>query len=372
MTIVVEETDHGRFYTVDGDRFASVTTILDPLAAPGLVPWSGWLSAKTACEDLPRLVAAMRIEPCERTFHRHDHAVGAPCTRGICPCNRCLPCLQRQISNKYRSESSRRADEGRRVHKWVEHWVLSGGEHAPCDPDIRPYIDTFLQFVEAYGLTPESWLMCEAICVNRAAGYAGTTDGIIRFGSVTPLGAELVAKVLNVTVDQAAADKLTIDVIDDFKSREKEDAKFYPSQALQLSAYRWSPKVWIKNANQYVDMPDTAGAVLIQLRPDGFTVRPVVANEVSYQAFLAQKEAHDWLAEFGTASVSSRTFKPAKPLKAAKRAARKATSSPATTKFAEVPEAGTVEATGPKVAALFGAPSKTPHPDSPHGDEIPF
>jgi hypothetical protein len=277
----------------------------------------------------------------------------------------------------YRRESSRRADEGGRVHKWVEHWVLRDGEHAPCDRDIRPYIDTFLRFIEAYGLTPDSWLMCEAIVVNKADGYAGTTDGIIRFNSSTTLGAELVAKVRGVTIDQAASDKLTIDAIDDFKTREKEPGegespKLYPSHALQLGAYRWAPMVWIKSAQKYVGMPDTDGAVIIQLRPDDFLCRPVVADERTYKAFLSQKGSHDWLADYGTASISSRTFKPAKPEKPVKatRATRARKATPKTANFEEVQPAGTETVAGAKVAALFGGPE--PHPDSPYGDEIPF
>lgn len=56
-------------------------------------------------------------------------------------------------------------------------------------------------------------------------------------------------------------------------------------------------------------MPATDGGMLVQLRPDGFTVRLVVTTEETYRdGFLPALALSNWLIEFGPAAVSSHSF----------------------------------------------------------------
>jgi hypothetical protein len=49
--------------------------------------------------------------------------------------------------------------------------------------------------------------------------------------------------------------------------------------------------------------------VIVQLRPNGYAVRPVTCDRGIYErGFLAALNMYRWLTEEGAASVSSRTF----------------------------------------------------------------
>ena len=406
---IVEPGSGGKFYEINGEKYPRVTAILDPLASPGLVPWSGWLAAKTACEDVPALLAAMLVAECGRTHYRCQHTPDVPCS-SECPCRKCLPCVERKLSNMHRSESARRAREGGEFHRYAETWVLRGGERRTVPPEVAPYARAFDSFVTDFGLTPESWYFCEAIAINFTERYAGTCDGAIIVKATTTASTWLVAAILGITEDEAKSTGRSVKILIDYKTREKpstdEDGeriapiKLYPSQAMQLTAYRRSEKLYVKQSGTCVTMPTFDGAALVQLRPDGYTVRPVVADDRTYAAFLSQKAVFEWETEYGTASVSVRSFKPAKPVKATR--PRKATTAPtpdgepsaAPAKVAPrkraakaaapaAPAASIAEQTRAAVlgtattvvdkpqATLFPA-EKPAHPNSPYNDDIPF
>lgn len=337
--------DGRRYYLIGEERFWSVTTALDVAAKAGLLPWAADLAAQHAFLELPTLITASRIKPCGRTWVRCKHEWRERCD--ACPCARCRACVTKWLGDRHIAESSRRADEGNAVHKVVGWWALHDGQWTSYDPTIEPYLASFRRFVEAYGLTPDSWLMTEGTVIHRAHQWAGTADGIVRFDATrTDAAADLVARVLYAAgeyrdaryaedvVRAVQTDGRTVDLLDDVKTREKPEPKFYPDQALQTTAYRNAAVVRIKNTDLEQPMPDTHGAVLIQLRPDGCTPRLVVADDEAYEAFLHALGLFRWLTDHGTASVSSRSFP--LPKAAPKVRARKATASPAGTRPAAV------------------------------------
>ncbi len=320
---VTDETSGERWYILpDGNggelRLLSVTTAFRVIAKIGLDIWKTEYTASAAFEELPTVITASRKKPCGRSRHQCKNHDWETCPDR--PCAVCRECVARWIAARHAAHTKRRSDEGDRVHDLIEWWSLHG-EIRPHDPDIAPYVAAFQGFVEAYGLRPDSFLMCEATCVNKADNYAGRTDGIIRFeATASPEATDLVARTLRFNGEYAhlktpdairrnvVKDKRSVDLIVDWKSREKEGPQFYPDQALQIAGYRWSPRVLIKRTEQFVDMPNTDGGVIIQLRPDGATARLVVADEETYEAFLSALRLSLWFTERGARAVGAHTF----------------------------------------------------------------
>lgn len=303
----VEESDDGRWYIIDGQRLMSVTTAFNAIAKRGLVPWAGKLAAEQAFLELPTLVVASRKRPCERTSNRCQHEPEQTCER--CPCRECKACIAKWVADRHLRETSRRADEGTRVHDVAEWWSFHG-EVKDHDDDIAPYVKSFLQFVEEYGITPADVLLAEALLVHREIGAAGTTDGIIRFHAErSEAAAKLISRLTGVPWRKAQKLKLTVDLLIDYKSRENDTAKLYPEYALQLAGYRHFPVVRIKNSDHEEPLQATDGGLIVQLRPDGYTARLVVCDRDTYErGFLPALRLYDWLVESGPASISSYTF----------------------------------------------------------------
>jgi hypothetical protein len=303
----VEESDDGRWYIIDGQRLMSVTTALDALGKRGLIIWSANLAAELAFVELPRLAGARHVDPCGRTWSRCRHEDGETCER--CPCRECRACTQAWVARRHERESSRRADEGTRVHDVIEWWTLHD-EIKAHDDDIAPYVEAFLAFVAEYGIRPDDFLLSEALLVHRDIGAAGTTDGVVRIHAErTPAAAKLVSRLTGVPWRKAMKLKLTVDVIVDWKTREDDEAQYYPEYALQLAGYRHFPVVRLKDSDVEVPMLPTDGGVIVQLRPNGAGVRLVVCDEDTFRrGFLNALGLYEWLIECGPASVSSRTF----------------------------------------------------------------
>lgn len=330
-----EESGH-RFYPIDGENFWSVSTATGVIGKEFLTFWSASLAAAFAFDELPTILSASMIVPCGRSYIRckDKHDWRDPHIAGVCPCLVCEGCIRKNMSNLHDQVKRRRADEGKRTHHVIEWWAENNGDWRAHDPDIEPYIQAFKAFAAEYGITPDSFLMTERVVINRKHKYAGMTDGLLLIeASRTRAAAELVAKLLSkntgeaITADEAAAQNLTVLVLIDFKTQDKakEDEKFYPEAALQLGGgYRYAETVRIKNTEVEEPMPHTDGAMLIHLRPDGATPRLIVSDETTFEAFLMALGLFRWLNEFGTASVSVRSFPLPKPVKAVKSTARKA------------------------------------------------
>jgi hypothetical protein len=303
----VEESNDGRWYIIDGQRLMSVTTAFNAIAKRGVVPWAGKLAAEQAFLELPSLVVASRRRPCERTNNHCKHDPEETCER--CPCRECKACVEKWVGDRHLRETARRADEGTRIHDVAEWWSFHG-DVKDHDDDIAPYVKAFLAFVDEYGITPADVLLAEALLVHREVGAAGTTDGIIRFHAErSEAAAKLVSRLLQVPWRRAQKRKLTVDLIIDYKSRQGDGPQLYPEYALQLAGYRHFPVVRIKNSDHEEPLQRTAGGLIVQLRPDGYTARLVVCDEDTYRrGFLPALNLYGWLTESGPASISSYTF----------------------------------------------------------------
>ncbi|MFG1846706.1 hypothetical protein [Micromonospora carbonacea] len=303
----VEEVDDRRYYLIGDARLLSCTTVTGVIAKDALLRYAANQAVAAVFAELPSIVIASRTKPCGNTGRRCDHDNTTRCDN--CACHECKACIARWLSERHIEHSARRADEGTRTHDVIEWWSYHG-QIKPYDADIAPYVKAFEAFVAEYGLTPDSFLASEALVINKGAGYAGTTDGVIRFrADATPAAAKLVSRVTQIQAKRAVKLGLTVDLLVDFKTREGEGPKFYPEQALQLTGYRHAPVIRIKGDDVDHPMLPTDGGMLIQLRPDGVTPRLAVTTERTYRrGFLYALGLTKWLIEEGPAAVSSHTF----------------------------------------------------------------
>ncbi len=91
---------------------------------------------------------------------------------------------------------------------------------------------------------------------------------------------------------------------------EQEHAEIYPEYVLQLTGYRFAETMMPKLAAAEMERPmiQTDAAVVLQVRPDGYTFRPVRADGKSMKAFRAALDLYAWESEHGSESTLVRAF----------------------------------------------------------------
>ncbi len=338
VTLLDPEDDRYYLLPDTGERFRRVTSAL-VAEGEGFQRWGAGCTADAAFEELPALIKATRIKPCGNTYSHCKHEDGNICEK--CPCHECEPCLHKYLVGRQFAECSRRADEGTRIHKAIEHWVIYE-KWLDVDDDIKVYMETFKRFVIDYGIKPDDFNVTEATVINREYWFAGTTDGIIHLEPRTDAAAELIAKIVSrkmriekgdpknnfigVTPAEVKERWICLDIMLDWKSREK-DEPFIPNKfASQLSAYLNSPRIRLKTAlHQEIDMPHVDAAMIVQIRPDGYEVRPVVADKDAFEAFVNLWKYRLWCHDHGTESVSKKSFARKTKTPPRKKPAKKAT-----------------------------------------------
>ena len=136
------------YYTVDGKYAPSVTTILDSIAKPALIPWAANQGAKFYLEN-------------------HTKMDGAELAKGI--------------RTAYRTSSGSAINIGMAVHKWCEEailWKLGKGP-SPKKPDMGEEADNSIHaFREWVKENDIEWISAEEKVFNREHGYAGTVDAV--------------------------------------------------------------------------------------------------------------------------------------------------------------------------------------------------
>lgn len=293
-------------------RYVSVTTALSVVAKPALIFWSANLAAERAMNNLPKLIAAARrTEPCGRSRARTDPPA----------CGECAECAEHWVAIFHHGEKERRAREGSAVHDILEWWIRIGewkytpradwGMYAPTPDEMAPYILKLQAFIVDYGLTPESFLTSECTVFNHTFKYAGTLDAIVEIKPVTKKAAELCARINHT---QYAGSSLALDtpvrLLIDAKSREGEGAQLYTEHPLQLAAYRFAETMLPKLAAPEMEAPmfATDGAAILQIRPDGYTFRPVVTDGKTMKAFRAVLDLAAWEGEHGERDTQVQAF----------------------------------------------------------------
>lgn len=227
--------DRGRTYIwpPTGEQFASVTTIQSAMAKPALVYWSARSVAEgvLAREDEWR---AIREEQGDEATVRF--------LKG-------LPWDKRDKA----------ADSGSAVHAAIDAELK--GVAAPRWPKaLLPFREQYERFKAAY--RPE-WVTSEATVYSRK-GHAGTLDWIARIGGRLLLG--------------------------DVKTGER----IYDEVALQLAAYRYSEWMDLGDGIEH-PVPSVEACAVLHLRPNGYQLVEVKADEHQYRSFLHLLQVYRWM-----------------------------------------------------------------------------
>jgi hypothetical protein len=304
-------------------RYTSVTTALSIKEKDGLKYWSANLAAARAVDNLPELMAAVLVQDCGRAWARTE-PLG---------CGSCLPCRQRWLALFHVGESARRAREGTAMHDVLERWIATGEWlYTPAftgDPDVdqyvptaevmAPYIQRLQEWAADYGLTPDDFLASECTVWNHRLKCAGTLDFIVDIHPRTKAAAELCARINHsqaLTVYEAVGQAADVDltrpvrILGDAKSRENEDAAIYSEYTLQLTGYRFAETMTPKHAAPEMEQPmlATDAAAVLQVRPDGYTFRPLTTSGAEMRAFEHALELYRWESERGSESTLVRAF----------------------------------------------------------------
>jgi hypothetical protein len=263
------------WYRVKGTdlKLRRVTTILEQGCSKGdaLTFWAGNITAETAMNNLPYLVSSSLYA--DKRTEAYDW-------------------LRRAHTRK----KDERKDVGSAVHKVIEANVLGTPMPAELldDPELVPFLDHFLRFVEEWQVTFEA---SEMVVGNEEQGYAGTLDYLVR----SPLIAAALASYFACDVPADAV------FCGDTKTGGELDVKgVYPEASLQMAAYRKAPVAWLRDGSK-VPMPETFWAgVVLHLRPEGYRLIPAVADDAVFDAFLTVKRNAEW-----TSGLSKTVIRPA-------------------------------------------------------------
>jgi hypothetical protein len=227
-----------------GERFWSVTTILNAVPKPALVNWAAKMAAEFAVENVDQITALVRKGEPEAAVAL---VKGAP----------------------WRSRD-RAAAVGTHVHELVSAMIL-GTPWDDWPEELSPYLENFLSFVSDYDVTFEA---SECQIYSRAEKYAGSFDFIATIPRIAEAG--------------YAGPKVIGDV--------KTGKGVYAEAALQMAAYAAADFIGLPNDTE-VPMPQVDAGVVLHLRPDGYALIPVRVDREVFQSFLYTREMFRWLEE---------------------------------------------------------------------------
>lgn len=223
-----------RFYTWQGQVYPSVTTILQAVAKPALVPWAARRVAEAAVADAHVLVKLREIDP-EAAIERLAKAVWRNKTRA--------------------------ALTGTQLHRAAE--AITGHGRFELTPESAPFVRQFEAFLAA---CQPSFRHREVAVYSRTHGYAGTLDAIAEMGGRT--------------------------VLLDFKTSKG----VYSEHALQLAAYRHAEFVGADDGTE-LPLPAIDAAYILHITPERWRLIEMDAGDETFAAFLAAKTLSAWLAQ---------------------------------------------------------------------------
>ncbi len=256
-----------------GAKLRRVTTILGQgYPKPELMFWSANLTAADAFATLPTLVAAsLRPEKKEAAYDwlRKGHI----------------------------RKKEERGDIGTAAHELVEAHVLGTPlpEELLAAPEMAPYLDGFLRFVEEWQVTFEA---SEMTVGNFTEGYAGKLDYLFRSPKV--------AAALKVPAS-------TLFIGDTKTGGELDEKGVYPEAGLQMAAYRRAEVGWLRDASK-IPLPHVHDVgIVLHLRPEGYRVMPLKCGDDVFNAFLYVQQVAEFKRVLSKSVVGEALALPAAP-----------------------------------------------------------
>lgn len=266
---------YGRFYEWRNDRYFSVTTIIGGgIPKPALINWAKKFVADYTLDQW--VLLSRKVELMETIEDDDDRA------------------SERETIRKWLSDSpyrdrDKKADLGTLVHDYAEAHTL-GKPMPPIPDDAAPFLEQFRQFIDQYEPT---FIAVEAPCLSREQKYAGTLDAIAEFptGKFTDrFLATVLGSLDEIDIEQRVAHlriRGTVRLLLDWKTSK---SGIFPEVGLQLAAYRYADTFLGMPDGSEATMPEVDGAAAVNLRPEKFTIYPVMTDETIYRTFLYARE----------------------------------------------------------------------------------
>ncbi|WP_113699156.1 hypothetical protein [Nonomuraea lactucae] len=237
---------------VTGQLLRSVTTILNQGSPKeALIHWAGRLVAETAMEHLPQLVRASRHPDTAKEM---------------------TDWLKRAHTRK----KEERGDLGTTVHALIEAKVLDTPvpDAIANDPELRPYVANFEQFVADWQIT---FTASEMVVADYEHKFAGTLDYLLR--------SPLLAAELGCPADmEIPGDTKTGGELDS-RTYDGNVHGVYPEAGVQMSAYRKAKYGWLRDGTRVEMPPRHEVGVVLHLRPEGYRLYPVRCGDDVFEAF---------------------------------------------------------------------------------------
>jgi hypothetical protein len=244
VRIVRRDNGHNHWYQdLDTEeRVPGVTTILDQgLPKKALINWSGNATAEYAIDHWDELTAL------------------APSVR-----------LSKLKAGRYEAKDAA-ANRGTQVHKMGER--LIAGERVVVPDLLRPYVDSYVRFLDEFQLRAR---YVEAVVYSETHRYVGTLD--------------IIADIILPDMPEynhlpRDDDGYVCDCLIDAKTNR---SGIFGETALQLAGYRYAECLQSDPADpdSAIEMPAVAWTGAVWIRPDGYSLVPVVATEEQHLKFL--------------------------------------------------------------------------------------
>jgi hypothetical protein len=251
LTRVTSRTGEGdRHYIWNRTIYPSVTTIIgNATSKPYLQRWAAKEAALAALANVDAL-AALQGQPIEYADDRRPKT----------PAARELYDLMASASERDRDSA---ADIGSRVHDIAEAYAL--GVDFPINPasDLAPFLATLKRWFDDF---QPVILAAEAPVVSERYGYAGTMDLAAGF---TDLGGR------RLLLDYKSGKSISSDV------------------ALQLAGLRYADFMVLPDGTT-APVPEVDGCAVVHIRPNGYRMYEVKADEETFMSFRYAQAMHRW------------------------------------------------------------------------------
>lgn len=287
------ETDNGRYYEhpATGQHLVSVTNALSVgMSKYGLPLWYAKLATEAAWDQVPRMVAALRITDCGQT--------------GTDACGNCRPCLTRDIKAAAENARDAAADLGTRVHDLAEAH-LTGKALAAREGDevAEQFVAQYLKFLKDFDVDLAEHVHAAEITVaHPTLGYAGTLDATLFLALDGFLPGQ--------PVKRLAGGERALWALDYKSSLTRASTQCYPEHALQLTALKHCTEMWLPNGD-VIPMPrGIRGTAVLNLRTKTYKLIPLPSGTSEFKAFKSILALTQWLHGEWPGEYDHRPIKP--------------------------------------------------------------
>jgi hypothetical protein len=242
-----------RYYLWNRRQYPSVTTIIgNATAKPYLTRWAAKEAALWALNNLDKL-ASLQGEPLEFADDRRPKGEVARAAYDL-------------MAGAHERNRDNAADIGSRVHDVAESYAL--GEDFPTNPDddLAPFLRTLSLWFEDF--QPDI-IAAEAPVVSEQYGYAGTMDLAARFAVIE--GRRLL-------LDYKSGKNISSDV------------------SLQLAGLRYADFMVLPDGTT-APVPEVDGCAVVHIRPNGYRMYEVKADEETFMTFRYAQQMHRWVTD---------------------------------------------------------------------------